>query len=89
MHNRDGSFCVTAMQHKKNRPRCVRPRCVPISRLNVPEGIAVAAIQSGTKVIIPDDNTRIETGDKLVVVALLSETDDLEKLLKTKQGFFG
>ena len=61
----------------------------PISKLKIPEGlITIAAIQRGRSVIIPDEHTKVETGDRLVIVALLSETDDLEKLLKTKQGFF-
>jgi trk system potassium uptake protein TrkA len=61
----------------------------PISRLKLPDGLVIAAIQRGLEVIIPDDDTRIETGDLVIIFSLLSEAFDREKLLRTKQGFLG
>ena len=60
-----------------------------IGNLELPQGLAIAAIQRGTIVILPDDKTKIVEGDKLVILCLLSESIDLEKLLKIKQGIFG
>jgi len=59
-----------------------------IGSLKLPPGIDIAAIERGEAVIIPDDETRIEEGDHLLILSLLSESFDLEKLLKSKQGFF-
>jgi trk system potassium uptake protein TrkA len=61
----------------------------PIGHLKLPPGLAIAALQRGTQVILPDDETRISEGDRVVIMALLSESYDLEKLIKLKQGFFG
>jgi len=60
-----------------------------IGRLKLPCGLAIVALQRGESVILPDDGTRIMEGDRLVILSLLSESFDLEKLLKMKQGFFG
>jgi len=60
-----------------------------IVRLKLPAGIDIAAIERDESVIIPDDETRIEEGDHLLILSLLSESFDLEKLLKSKQGLFG
>lgn len=60
-----------------------------ISKLKVPEDVAIAAIQRGVKVIIPDEHTRIEEGDRVIIFSLLADTGELEKLLRSKQGFFG
>jgi len=59
-----------------------------IKSLKLPPGIAIIALQRSTTVILPDAETRIMEGDRLVVLSLLSESFDLEKLLKVKQGFF-
>ena len=60
-----------------------------IKSLKLPAGIAIVALQRGRKVILPDGNTRIMEGDRVVILSLLSESFDLEKLLKVKHGFFG
>jgi len=61
----------------------------PISQLRLPQGLAIVALQRGTQVILPDADTRVEEGDRIVILSLLSESFDLEKLLKTKHGLFG
>jgi trk system potassium uptake protein TrkA len=61
----------------------------PVSHLKLPNGLAIVAVQRGTKVILPNDETRINEGDRIVILSLLSESFDLEKLIKVKQGFFG
>lgn len=57
----------------------------PISKLNLPEGVAIAAIDRKDNVILPDDKTTIEGGDRIMVMTLLSEVDDFEKLIKTRK----
>jgi Trk K+ transport system NAD-binding subunit len=49
----------------------------------------IAAIQRRREVILPDEDTAIEDGDRIIIVTQLSETFDLEKLLKTKRGLLG
>jgi trk system potassium uptake protein TrkA len=60
-----------------------------VSAMKVPDGVLIAAIQRRREVILPDGDTTIEDGDRVVILSQLSEAFDLEKLLKTKKGLFG
>ena len=55
---------------------------VPLGDLNLPNGVLIAAIHRGSDVIIPNGTTRILQNDKIIILSLLSEIGDLEKLLK-------
>ena len=57
---------------------------VPLSQLNLPDGVLIAAIHRGQQVIIPGGDTVIEWNDRVIILSLLSEIGDMEKLLKTK-----
>lgn len=57
---------------------------VPLSELNLPEGVIIATIHRGHEVIIPDGNTRIQLNDRVLIFCLLAEINDLEKLLKNR-----
>ncbi|MCI5687967.1 MAG: Trk system potassium transporter TrkA [Emergencia sp.] len=57
---------------------------VPLRKLDLPDGMLIAAIHRGQKVIIPDGNTVIKWNDRVIILSLLSEIGDLEKLLKNK-----
>jgi trk system potassium uptake protein TrkA len=62
----------------------------PLSYIKVSDGLLkIAAIQRGGSVIIPDSETRVKGGDRLIVVCQLSDTLDLEKLLKPRKGLIG
>lgn len=50
--------------------------------VDIPEGVLVATVTRGNEVIIPTGNTKIEAGDKVVILALLTKVGDLEALLK-------
>jgi trk system potassium uptake protein TrkA len=54
--------------------------------IKLPEDMRIAAVQRGDSVIIPDEDTTLEIGDRVIILALLSDTFDLEKLLKSKRG---
>lgn len=56
----------------------------PLSELNLPGGMLIAAIHRGQQVIIPKGDTKIEWNDRVILVSLLSEIADLESLLKNK-----
>jgi len=56
----------------------------PLSELNLPSSMLIAAIHRGQQVIIPKGDTRIEWNDRVILVSLLSEIADLESLLKNK-----
>lgn len=58
---------------------------VALADLDLPEGVLVAAIHRGTQVIIPNGETRIQENDKVILLSLLTELDDLEKLLKSNK----
>jgi len=62
----------------------------PLKDLNLPDGILIAAIHRGTQVIIPNGETTIHAGDRVIIICLLSEISNLEKLLRStsKLGFF-
>ena len=59
-----------------------------IGSLALPPGLSIIALQREASVILPDSKTRITEGDRLIILSLLSESFDLEGLLKTKHGFF-
>ena len=56
----------------------------PLSELNLPNGVLIAAIHRGQQVIIPKGDTTIKWNDRVILVSLLSEMADLENLLKNK-----
>lgn len=61
----------------------------PISALDLPDGVIIAAIHRGTDVIIPNGDTEIKKDDRVIIICLLSDLPDLEKLLRSgKTGFF-
>ncbi|MDR0519891.1 MAG: Trk system potassium transporter TrkA [Clostridiales Family XIII bacterium] len=60
-----------------------------IASMRIPDGMMIAAIQRRREVIMPDGDTAIEGGDRIVIVSQLTEAFDLEKLLKTKRGLLG
>jgi trk system potassium uptake protein TrkA len=59
---------------------------VPLKELDLPQGILVVAIDRNDELIIPSGGTRIQEGDKAIILCLLSEVPALEKLLRTKKG---
>jgi trk system potassium uptake protein TrkA len=60
----------------------------PISELGLPSGLIIASIHRGGNVIIPTGETEIEEGDRVLIFCLLSEVNDLEKLLRFRRGLF-
>ncbi len=61
---------------------------IPLKSLKLPEGVILAAIHRGTKVIIPNGETKIEVGDKLLILCLLSDVPELEKMFSQKKKKF-
>lgn len=59
-----------------------------ISKLKVPDGLLIAAIQRGEDVMIPNADTTLESGDKVVMLSELAGAFDVEKLLKKRGGLF-
>ena len=62
----------------------------PLADLRLPQGVKIVAIQRDLEVIIPDMNTIIKENDKVILMYLLSELPEFEKLLRfsPKLGFF-
>lgn len=58
----------------------------PLKDLDLPDDVIIVAIHRGTKVIIPDGNTKILEDDKVIILCLLSEIPVLERLLRPKKG---
>ena len=49
--------------------------------LDIPEGVLFASVERDGSVFIPNGNTRIAAGDKVLILSLLSSTGALENLL--------
>ena len=56
----------------------------PLSDLNLPDGMLIAAIHRGEQVIIPKGDTEIKWNDRVILISLLKEMADLENLIKNK-----
>jgi len=54
----------------------------PLKDLNLPDYVIIAAIRRGSETIIPDGNTTIRDGDRVIVVCLVSEIGYIEKLVR-------
>lgn len=55
----------------------------PIKELELPQGVIIGAIHRGYDVIIPEGDTAIKEGDRIMIISLLSEVAALEKILRT------
>lgn len=52
--------------------------------LELPSGMLIAAVYREGKVIIPDGNTKLLPNDRVIVISLLTNVPELEKLLKKR-----
>jgi len=59
---------------------------VPLSDLDIPDDVLIAAIHRGNEVIIPNGETKIQLNDRVIILSLLSGVGDIEKLLKPKSS---
>lgn len=55
----------------------------PIRTLKLPKGTLIAAIRRGSEAIIPNGDTVIHEEDHIILICLLSEVTNLEKVLRT------
>lgn len=60
---------------------------IPLKELDLPDGVLIAGIHRGRKVIIPDGETKILEDDKVIIFCLLSDIAELEKLFRKKRHF--
>ncbi len=58
----------------------------PLAELGLPKGIIIGSVVQKGKVIIPDGNSIINPGDRLIVFCLESEVTTLEKLFYKAKG---
>lgn len=78
----DGQAEVTEIIASKN----LQVLDKPIKNLNLPKGIIIGAIVHNGKVIIPNGNSKVQAGDRIVVFSLLSEVPALETFFRLKDG---
>jgi trk system potassium uptake protein TrkA len=52
----------------------------PLSKLGIPEGVVVGSVIRNGEVIVPRGDTQVQEGDRVVVFALPSAVDAVEKL---------
>jgi Trk K+ transport system NAD-binding subunit len=53
-----------------------------VHELNLPEGSVLVAIVRGDRVIVPKGDTVIETGDRVLAVAVLGKEAELRLILQ-------
>ena len=58
----------------------------PLKDLNLPKGIIIGAIVHKGKVHVPNGNSIIKNGDRIIVFSLLSEVPALESFFRLKEG---
>jgi trk system potassium uptake protein TrkA len=78
----DGQAEVTEIIAAKN----LQILDTPIKSINLPKGIIIGAIVHKGKVIIPNGDSKVQAGDRIVVFSLLSEVPALETFFKLKDG---
>ena len=54
----------------------------PLKKMELPSGVLIAAIHRGQELIIPGGETVLQTGDRVIIVCLLSDIVELEKILR-------
>ena len=55
---------------------------IPLRHLDLPDYVIIASIRRGTETIIPDGNTTIQDGDRVIIVCLVSNIGYIEKLTR-------
>jgi trk system potassium uptake protein TrkA len=60
----------------------------PLREIRFPDGAIVGAVWSNERIIVPDGNTIIHPGDRVIIFALTSAVPKVEKLLTVKLGYF-
>ena len=60
----------------------------PLKTLSLPDSVIIAAIHRGNNVIIPNGSTIIRENDRVIILCLLSEIPEMEKLFRTKKFSF-
>ena len=59
-----------------------------IANLNFPEDAIIGAILRQGEMMVPDEKLTIQEGDSVIVVALSSAIEKIEKLFGRKRHFF-
>jgi trk system potassium uptake protein TrkA len=54
----------------------------PLKKMELPDGVLIAAIHRGQELIIPNGDTVIQYDDRVLIVCLLSDLVKLEKILR-------
>ena len=58
-----------------------------LSELTIPEGVLFAAIERNGEAMIPSGSTKINPGDKVVILSMLSSSGSLESLISKGRSF--
>ncbi|EJF90732.1 Trk system potassium transporter TrkA [Bartonella tamiae] len=60
----------------------------PLSQLNLPDGLRIGAIYRNGAIVQPLSNTRILSGDRVVIFALADTVKDVEQLFRVSLDYF-
>ena len=61
---------------------------VPLKNKPLPEGVVIAAVIREKNIILPDGDTMIEIGDKVIVFSRHDAVSEIEKIFSVGIGFY-
>ncbi len=59
-----------------------------LGELSLPKGIVIGTISRGDEVILPDENTVVKTGDRIIILSQANMVKQVEKIFSVKFEFF-
>lgn len=60
----------------------------PLAKANLPGGVVLGAIVRGADVLLPDKDTVVEAGDRVVLLAMREAVRDVEKMFRVGISYF-
>ena len=60
----------------------------PLGQVDLPKGVVVGAVVRTGEVILPDERTIIQAGDRVVMMAMREHVADVEKMFRVAIEYF-
>ncbi|MEM1410009.1 MAG: TrkA C-terminal domain-containing protein, partial [Pseudomonadota bacterium] len=60
----------------------------PLGQANLPSGVVLGALVRGPEVILPDKDTIVAAGDRVVLLAVREAVRDVEKMFRVGISYF-
>ncbi|MCQ8185161.1 Trk system potassium transporter TrkA [Parvularcula maris] len=60
----------------------------PLAKASIPSGVVIGAIVRGAEVLLPDPETIVRAGDRVVLLAVRDSVKDVEKMFRVGMSYF-